>query len=281
MIVDKVSIVMTLPSSRVDYLKWTLPSFAYQNINPSQLELVAVEDIAEGQPRLPEYKLQLLKIFGSVQWIVMDKRKSIIPAKSNCPALGLNIGFRNASHEAIYKTDPECLQINTLAWSLQNFDPNKVVYMQCRRTDASTLSRLSPPPTSKDAILSLPGLLRPHVRPGMFAPWWYGMLASKNKIMEIGGVDERTMSGFAGDDDIFGHVMKHSGAQVLIIDEAEVVHLWHPAPNNNGKPFHLSPEHHHNINLLHRCINEGWKKYNENHDWGSDQSVVSKETWKA
>lgn len=282
--IDRLSVVMTLPPSRIDYLKnWTLYSYQREKIPKEKLELVVVEDIAEGEPRLQEIKSELLEVFGTVKQVVMDKRKSIIPAETNCPALGLNIAFKAASHEAVYKTDPECVQLGTLKFSFRNFDPNKVIYMQARRTGQEIFRHID-----KDKILNLNfndlaniiGAQQPCVRPNSGrCYWWFGCLIPRSRFIQAGGIDERTMAGFAGDDDLWAHVIENAGASIEVTDKAEVLHLWHPSPNINGVSLHGTSYHQHNINLLLKCREEKWKEVNQNMDWGSNSCIVSNEVW--
>ena len=110
-----ISVVMTI-YNRANLLDKTLSSFSRQTFPKKQYEIVLVDDQSTDNIEEVLQKHKDLRI----QHIIMDRNKSHYPATSNCPALGLNIGFKQARAEIIYKTDPEMYQVGETQTMLGN-----------------------------------------------------------------------------------------------------------------------------------------------------------------
>ena len=205
-----ISVVMTI-YNRANLLDKTLSSFSRQTFPKKQYEIVLVDDQSTDNIEEVLQKHKDLRI----QHIIMDRNKSHYPATSNCPALGLNIGFKQARAEIIYKTDPEMYQVGeTLNHAWESFRPNRMTFGQaywlseyftniCGRIEDEEILGVGKEGNDPN--------ITPLVTPSVRAPLYFIAVMPRSAILEIGGIDEQFMQGIACDDDDFAERLQVQG----------------------------------------------------------------------
>jgi glycosyltransferase involved in cell wall biosynthesis len=259
-------------------------------------ELVCVDDQSTDDLRA------VLRKWSSkvrIQHIVMDRARSAIPVAANCPALGLNIAFRQARGEVVYKTDPETMPITeTLARADAGYRPDRILFgMVCWVAELTQHALERGAMTPWEALEVSQQLVGPRLR----IPYYFLAVFSQSLVCEIGGVDERYLSGMAGEDDDFSLRIQRAGAIWSWDFGMQALHqyhgrMWSEVPGKgHGSPLHIR-----NLTLLRDLGGRlGERVYpldpapkpqlapreerieqarvNVGHDWGSNSAVVSTE----
>lgn len=245
-------------------------------------ELVLVEEETSPDPCNDLVK-DFLQVFERVQYVKMDKRKSTIPIYFNCPALGINIGIRNAVGKLIIKTDPECLPLaDNIHLMQQTFAYGTRRMYTFGRTLMGTewfndaMERTGFIPLTEGEMMTKYPAAHDRVlisETGCRGPWWYyaGWLKADHEM--IGGVDEEFLRGFAGDDDDHAERMNRCGVPLHWDDRMCVLHQYHTPPIHQVE----KSRHEHNKARLLDGRLRGRIKVNDTHQWGGDNAVVSKE----
>ena len=201
-----ISVVMTI-HNRAHLLRRTLEAFVEQDFGYKNWELVIVDDASD------DPLSDLLNSFRGdirIRHVIMHKSLSKIPVKSNCPALGLNIGFKKARADYIYKTDPEVMPITgTLANAFLTSNDHLSLYGQVHWCPEHTQELLDEGSITPEIAM---GASQPIVGPGRAVPFYFIGVFPKQTIMDIGGIDERYLEGVAGEDDDFAMRMQYAGA---------------------------------------------------------------------
>lgn len=273
----KLSIIMTL-TNRTELLRRTLFALCrWYYFNPKEVELVVVEDIpydSKLQELLEEYK----GFFHRLVLVQMDKSKSAIPVHHNCPALGINLAVKAASYDCIVKLDPECIPVSSIVAEAEClFAKDRLWFFSVLMQPEAEQSAFDLEYQNKmhpEYILSASPTKEWYIDARHQKPYWFGALFSKEKFMEIGGVDEQFLRGFAGEDDDWAERMKRNGVEWCWTDRLKIVHQFHGWANSK---YHLSPAHLHNIQLLKKGREENKILANQNYNWGSQDTVVSEQ----
>ncbi len=288
-----ISVVMTI-YNRAHLLRRTLEAFVDQNFGYLNWELVIVDDASE------DPLVDLLNSFRGdirIRHVVMHKSLSKILVKANCPALGLNIGFRKARGYWIYKTDPEVMPItDTLQQAFEGARNDIALYGQVHWVPEMVQKLMEEreitPGMAKAASTKIVG-------PGQETPFYFIGVFPRDLIMAIGGIDERYLSGVAGEDDDFALRIQIAGAKWTWDHRMEGLHQyhgpwWHQLPGRGiGDELHM-----HNLNLLRDLgkrlgeqvypmdhtprvypgsLEERVEKVrvNRDHEWGSFDAVIA------
>jgi GT2 family glycosyltransferase len=281
----EVSVVMTI-FNRADLLEITLRKYA-QYPDSKRAELIVVDD--QSTDHVAEVlKTWGAKVFGSVRHVFMDKRKSIIPVYHNNPALGVNIGVRHARAEIVMKTDPECYPCgNLVGKAIELFKKDALLFAEIHRGNKELNGNFkawydrnpgkNPPDNAHE--------INHEVGPGWEAlywsraavtelPYWFTALFSRSLFEKIGGVDERFLEGFAGEDDEWAERMARNGAPYRWVAGFTVIHLWHPLPQDRRNPSHpqydpkFDERHERNKNLIWESRQLNKLTANAGHRWG-------------
>lgn len=282
----KVSVVMTI-FNRADLLELTLRRYAAMPSSKSA-ELVVVDD--QSTDNVAEVLQQWgAKAFAIVRHVRMDKTKSAIPVYHNNPALGINIGVRRATTEIIVKTDPECYPTCDIVERAQAlFKRDRLLFAEISRGNKELNSRLKSwitthpgkaPPTT---VGEISGVIGEHWEAKFWSkagrselPYWFTALFSRSLFFEIGGVDERFLKGFAGEDDEWAERMRRCGAPYGWEPTFGVVHLWHTPPQDRGQTDPKFQERHeHNKSLIWEARQLNTKVANVGHEWGADSAIT-------
>jgi len=282
----KVSVVISACDNRVPMFDRALDTWASQTMPKEDFELLVVDDAQRDNLRqLCQTKAQEKGL--NIQFIRIDKAKSVIPVKSFIPALTNNVGFRNARGEVVVVTGPETLQAFTnldIAWTMRN-------RMECayglvfRANTTSTdyiakgWDRLKSLPM--DHLLQIPGTKAACMTKPPHPPaYWYFMAVARRHIEQIGGVDERFLGGLCAEDDDFSNRMRMAGATPVFEHRIVGIHQDHSREDSNdgihidrrqGKGRDLWV---HNVTLMKDNLAKGDPVVNAGHDWGSKTLIV-------
>jgi len=283
---EPVSIIMTSPASRLDLMARTLYALSrWQEFSPDEAELVVVVD---GKFDRGKEWLALMQAYAPFFYrtvlLRMDKTLSRIPVTWNSPALGINIAIREARNELIVKTDPECLPLcNLVRWAQAVYRENRLAFCSVRMLtaletalfDMEHLQRAHPAAIAEQ-LVDLPDLW--YVDENHHAPYWFGAIFSRRRFINIGGVDEEFLRGFAAEDDDWAERMNRSGANYFFSDRLKILHQYHGDAN---KAFHLSDPHKANIARLLASRQQKRITANADYDWGSASVIVDRKEWGA
>jgi len=222
-----------------------------------------------------------------IQFIRIDKTKSVIPVKSFIPVLTNNVGFRNAKGEVVVVTGPETLQASTnleVAWTMR--DRRQCAYglvfkANVPATDyiAKGWDRLKHLPLNH--LLQIPGAKAECMtRPPHPPAYWYFMSVAKKHVEHIGGIDERFLGGLCAEDDDFSNRMKMAGIEPVFEHGIIGIHQDH-SREDFGDGVHIDRRQEavrhlraHNIALMRDNLAKGNAMANAGHDWGSKTLVT-------
>jgi hypothetical protein len=279
----KLSVVISTLGNRWALLERTLYAMCrWQNYSPDEVELVVVVDTPRDHDEFVRVLQQYSFYFYKTQLIGIDSRKySVIPVgPPGNPALGMNVGVKAAENEIIFKTDAECLPITTtIEAALVIYDQDRLQFCSARtlseaESEQFTLDALgrTVPSEILKGLVDLPGLWTVHHKYARNG-YWFGSVFSRSKFMEIGGVDEQFMQGFAGEDDDWALRMIRVGVHWDWPISLVVAHQYH---GQEQRKFEQSAFHWMNINRLHETHADGHVVANVGHEWGSEGAVTSK-----
>jgi hypothetical protein len=272
----KVSLVYTM-RDRTDLLQRSLFALCcWFDYNPSDVELVVVEDVSEDKS-LPKMLKEYKPYFEKIVHIKMDKTKSKIPVFFNNPALGMNLAVKHASYDCIVKTDPECLPITDVIGAAQRlFSKDSLYFFSVRMLNEGETNNFSMDnlrQTHPEDLYQSLERGRWYISTQEKLPYWFGAIFSRDKFIEIGGIEEEYLKGFAAEDDSLAEMLQRNGVTWKWSDELKTLHMFHGLEN---RKHHLSAAHLHNIALLKQEREMERKRANEEHDWGSEQVVVER-----
>lgn len=271
------SLLLTI-YNRKHLFKRTLLGYKRFGFNPD-VELVMVDDVSTDG--LTDLIPLAREVFARVVHVVMDKKTSIIPVYFNNPALGLNIGVKKCSAPLIIKTDPECYPLeNNLQYAKDYMVGGRRAVLYGRAVFGSEWMNgqwdQNPsflPNNEQELSNKYPGAIERVVvgATAVRGPWWFIAAFHRQHFIEIGGIDEQFLLGFAGEDDDWAERMQRGGFNREWDDRMSVLHQYHTPPQTKADPR----KHEDNKNRLVASRVSGRVLANQNHDWGSDKSVVS------
>jgi hypothetical protein len=249
-----------------------------------QAELVVVDDMSTDN--VGEILQTLgVKAFERVRHVKMDKKLSIIPVVHNNPALGINLAVKHAKGPIIVKTDPECYPLCDVVEFAKRFaSPHKLHFATLHRGAQplnDSLLGLVQDATLPASVTAIDEQFRRGdlwERKGFINPttarwaYWFTSVFMRSMFHQVGGIDERFLKGFAGEDDEWAERMRRNGCEYTWTPDLEVIHLYHTPPQNTMKDRNW---HVHNKSLLEDARNRRAMVANADHDWGSNKSVVA------
>lgn len=282
----RVSVVISACDNRVLLFDRALDTWTAQSMSKDDFELVVVDDaIREDLRTLCRTKAQSSGL--NIQFIRIDKTKSVIPVKSFIPVLTNNVGFKNSRGEVVVVTGPETLQAAgnlNIAWTMVNrsecaygliFRANS----SCTEYIANGWDRLKSLPM--DHLLQIPGAkancatMPPHP-----PAYWYFMAVAKKYVEKICGVDERFLGGLCAEDDDFANRMRMSGVTPVFEHRIVGIHQDHSKEDygdgvhidrTQGKGYHFWV---HNYTLMQDNLKKGDPVANVGFDWGSKSLIT-------
>lgn len=282
----KVSVVISACDNRVHLFDRALDTWAVQTMPKDDFELLVVDD-AQRDNLLQLCRDRSRSLGLNIQFIRIDKARSVIPVKSFIPVLTNNVGFRNSRGEVVVVTGPETLQASgnmEIAWTLK--DRMECAYGLVFRANTTSTDyiargwdRLKRLPI--DHVLQIPGAkdvcmtIPPHP-----PAYWYFMAVAKRHIDRIGGVDERFLGGLCAEDDDFANRMRMAGVRPVFDHRIVGLHQDHSREDSNdgvhidrkqGLGYNLWV---HNYTLMQDNLAKGDPAANAGHEWGSAALVT-------
>lgn len=127
------------------------------------------------------------------------------------PALGLNLGVRNAKYDQIIVTSPEVKPYDDVLDKLSDLTGQNVI---CQVFDQSADGNLTT-------------LVSEGYRSDSPAMYFLAMF-NKADIEVINGWDEEFMKGYAYEDNDFGERFNRAGLKFVVRDDIQAVHQYHP-----------------------------------------------------
>jgi hypothetical protein len=286
----KVSVVISACDNRMRLFDRALDTWALQTMPKDDFELVVVDDAVREDLR-EQCRTRGRALGLNIQFIRIDKTKSVIPVKSFIPVLTNNVGFRHARGEVVAVTGPETLQASgnlVAAWTAK--DRKECAYgLVFRANPAATefmargWDRLRKLPIGH--LLQIPGTKAACVTAPPHPPaYWYLMAVAREHVERIGGVDERFLGGLCGEDDDFANRMRMSGITPVFDHSMVGIHQDHSREDHNdgihldrnGAGRHLWV---HNQALVKDNLSRQDPLANAGHEWGSASLVVLKEVF--
>jgi len=224
-----VSICITL-RNRADLFKYCLEGIARQEYDLSRIE------ICIGDSRSTDNLITLLDRYSDLftfRYAWTDKTKSYLPKVSNCPAPYLNSIIKYMpTNDIVIKMDPEIVMRDS--WLLQEIvegvttNPLRMYNARCHFTEGDGWYS-----TFEDIINNYERHYH-YAEGGPFSRSRYYFCSgfSRDKFLEIRGIDEMFVTGCGYDDDNLRTTWKNRFGAYEYEISAEGIHLWH-GPNRS------------------------------------------------
>jgi glycosyltransferase involved in cell wall biosynthesis len=222
--------IVTAYYNRKSQFYQTLKSIA--NSKLKNFELIVVDDCSLPEHRLEDY----LTEFPFMKIIRLEKKDKWYVN----PCVPFNIGIKAAKGDIIILQNPECMYINdVLIYVNENITNNTYITMATYALDEKTTPLLPlyyEKGTAVDFLKTLPQK-RIEDNPPMgwynhstIRPTYYHFCAAITKVNmnKLGGFDERFAMGIGFDDNDFIERVKRLKLNMVIADNALVVHQYHP-----------------------------------------------------
>jgi glycosyltransferase involved in cell wall biosynthesis len=282
----KISVIISACDKRIHLFTRSLDTWVSQSMPKNDFEIIVIDDaIREDLRALCQTRSQSDGL--NIQFIRIDKTKSVIPIKSFIPVLTNNVGFRHARGEVVVITGPETLQASSnldIAWTLR--DRKECAYglvfrasWGCTNYIAGGWNKIKSLPMAH--LLQIPGAKEVCVTMLPHPPaYWYLMAVAKKHVDNIGGVDERFLGGICAEDDDFANRMRMSGIQPVFEHKMIGLHQDHSKEDLNdgihinrreGLGYHLWV---HNFSLLQDNLAKGDPVANVGFEWGSPNLIT-------
>lgn len=268
--------VLITTRNRNDLFQRTLESFHEQKY-AGEWEMVVVDDVVDGDCKkfLKGWRLKV-----PIRYIAIDRKKSGIPAFSNSPSLGINVGLKRVKYPIVYKTDPENIQLTkTLETAVKIYDEKKLIFGMAIRGNKLSHQLIEAGkldwhtegfPKREHHVERIPCS---QAKGG--GPFYYAAVFSRDRALKINGVEEEYLRGHAAEDDDFALRMKRSGAAWVWDDRIKIFHQYHTirgylSPAQEAAGLHINRKRYHGIAAPDTKLIVANKDY----DWGSDDVVI-------
>jgi glycosyltransferase involved in cell wall biosynthesis len=231
-----ISICMTL-RNRADLLQWNLKSISKQDYDHSKIEICILD--GGSRDKLVNLVDQYSDEF-TFRFAVEDRSKSYLPIVSNAPAASLNCTIKYmATNDYVIKTDPEIVFkdpwiVSEIVDNLQN-DDSKMYNARCFFTNEDGWYH------------SYDDIVRDHFKHslvaegGIFSRSKFYFLSgfSRNKFIEVGGIDEIFGLGVGYEDTCFRETWKNRFGSYEEEIIGNGIHLWH-RPNQSRSAWEVA-----------------------------------------
>jgi glycosyltransferase involved in cell wall biosynthesis len=287
----EVSVVISVSDRRMPMFSRSLDTWARQTLPKNDFELVVVDDAVRDDFR--ESCREAAAAHGlNIQFIRIDKTRSVIPVKTFIPVLTNNVGFRHARGRTVVVTGPETLQQETnLEIAATMASRKECAYGIVYKADCNSTDRIAGGWDTKKndpfrSLLLIPGVTdecvtKPPHKPG----YWYLMAVAKEHVERIGGVDERFLGGLCGEDDDFACRMGKAGVTPVFDHRMAGIHQDHSREDSvdNQHIDRMSEVGRelwkHNYEIYLRTMAGQEYVANKGHIWGNNAVVTLKETF--
>lgn len=281
----KVSVIISLCNNREKHFKRSLQTYAKQNIDKKDFEILLIDDgIRDEYIDLAKKAHDESGI--NFKYIRIDPTKGKYQAKSFTPALTNNVGFKKAEGNVVVITGPETLWAeNNISIASKMIDRKECAYGLVYRAGPEFNKWIGNNPfylkLPFTQLLSGPGAMDDcRTVPPHPARYWYFMAVKKKYVEAIRGCDERFLKGICGDDDDFGNRMKFSGIEPVFEHRMVGIHQDHSGGdkidevhkirwNNKWKKLRQI-----NLNYMNENIKKGDPIVNKNHKWGDPNTII-------
>jgi len=284
----KVSVIISICDNRYEMFKRSLDTWCNQTMDKKDFELIIVDDADRKDIRdlCKEYSFERMNIM----YVKIDNSKCDKPVTTFLPILSNNVGFRLANGKVVVITGPETLQAqNNLGISYTLKGRKECAYGLVYRSSKEFTKNLSSDwnkykNKSFDLLLSVPGA-RVDCRtcPPHPPAYWYYMAVAKKYVEAIGGVDEDFATGICAEDDDFSNRMKLSGVTPVFEHRIIGIHQDHSVEDSIDPKHSLRETEEglklrkHNVDLMRKNFAAKKIVANEDHIWGDEKVIVSKE----
>lgn len=234
---SKVSLIYTI-KNRANLFKYALESITRQDYNLKDLE-VCLSDAGS-----TDNLLSLIDRYSEVltfKYGHTDKKKSYVPMLAYNPSADYNLLAKYvASHNYVIKVDPEIVMkdpwvISEIVENLEK-DDTRMYNARCHFTQGDGW------------YVDYDDIIRDHEKHYHFAEggpftrskFYFCSGWSKERFIEMGGVDEMFCNGVGYDDTCFREHWKNYYGQYEKEITGQVIHLWHGTNKYNPSYEHLN-----------------------------------------
>jgi glycosyltransferase involved in cell wall biosynthesis len=233
-----ISICLTL-KNRAHLLKWALESIKRQDFckDPKNTIEICLTD-GYSTDNLTSLIDQYTEYFDFV-YARSDRSKSFNPIKTNCPAADLNVTIRYLpTYDTILKIDPEIVLkdewLLSEVYDLVEKDPSRTYNARTHFTEGDHW------------YSTLEDIIHNHEYHYHFAEggpfsrskFYFCSGFSRNSFIQMGGIDERFVTGDGFDDTHFREVWKNYHGEYEYEITAQAIHLWHPPASGHSNELY-------------------------------------------
>jgi glycosyltransferase involved in cell wall biosynthesis len=226
-----VSICLSM-GNRAHLFRYMLESVSRQDYDSDKIEICIADSGSK------DNLLNLIDRYSDVfkfRIAVFDRNKAYLPRVSNCPAANLNVAIKYiATNDIIIKTDPEIIMKDS--WLIQEIvegvesDPLRTYNARCHFTEGS------------DWYMNYEDIVNNYEKhyhyaeggPFSRSKFYFCSGFSRDKFIELGGVEELFSSGVGYEDTHFRDVWKNRYGEYEKEISAEGIHLFHG--HNKSRP---------------------------------------------
>jgi GT2 family glycosyltransferase len=258
----KISIVTAYYNRKPQFLR-TLKSIE-QSANAQHVELIVVDDCSNEEHDLSDVKtdldFKLIKLKKENKWYTN-------------PCIPFNIGFKEATGDAIILQNPECYHVGDIISDvIININDNDYLSYGCYALSEGRTQMLQKIRYNnyKEQISKFFGELPQRGFSGLGENGWYNhsqfrpvgyhfcSAITRNNLEDLGGFDERYAKGVSYDDDELLVRIKRKGLKIKFIDDPFVLHQCHYS-EGNAYVHHLVEK---NKALFNKTLQESSYKVN-------------------
>lgn len=254
--------------NRTQIFARTLDTLAEQDLPPVAWELVVVDD-GGTDPALVSLLDRTHAVHGwNIQYHRIDLRQHPYPVfqtavGANNPCVAWNVGIREAVGERIVLSSPE----------IAHRFPTNLTF--CAEWDLDPVEALIGDVWDAEHA-DTPGLQGWISGGPMHRALAFLQVAYRERLLQVGGFEERFISGYAWDDVEFVTRWYRSGGQFVFSGPVlQAEHLWHP------RPVHEVQDAYQKNHQLYESLQTGlpFCTANVGHAWGSSALIVATQRW--
>jgi hypothetical protein len=273
-----ISVITTL-KDRAYLLKYGVEGILRQDYwskNDEQFELVVGDGLSTDN--LDEVLQEISKRpeVNKITKYSIDRSKSVYEHRYNCPAEELNILVKKSNSDIIVKIDPEAVLVDAdfLSEAVPLAREGSIVTpfpLHCKKFEFSSFEDI----LNRYKNYSF----ETHIHKDNCTDTnvYYTCVMNREKVINLGGIDERFISSYGSEDDhFFKQYQRMYGYSSRVTLFKTLLHLYHSELGNGVVPRHLYPAMMQG-QQLHRELKDTYP--NEGREWGRSNNIVQTKTF--